>query len=85
MIAPLWDDLRTDGSVQSGENIYIHQPTSDSVCFRWIAETKLTGDPVNIEVILYQDGRIKFNFGNGNTNLTPTIGISKGNLVEYDI
>ena len=85
MIAPLWDDLRTNCP---GRDIYIHQPGPDSVCIRWQAETltpDCSGDAVNVEVILYQDGRIRFNYGGGNTNLTPTIGISKGDSVCHDL
>jgi hypothetical protein len=32
---------------------------------------------------LFVDGRIRFDYGPGNTNLTPTIGISRGNGVDY--
>ncbi len=87
MIAPLWDDLKTNGIAQSGEDIYIHQPDSDSVCIRWRAETwsRTTGTPVNVEVILNRDGTIQFNYGSGNGLLTPTIGISRGDSNNYDL
>ncbi len=83
MIAPLWDDIRTNGVTQDGEDIYIHQPDTDSVCIRWCAETTIGASPVNVEVILYNNGDIKFNYGTGNSNLTPTIGISKGNNSDF--
>ncbi len=82
MIAPLWDDLRTDGT---GEDIYIHQPDADSVCIRWKGHLYNNGAPVNLETILYRDGRIKFNYGDGNTDLTPTVGISRGDSSNYDL
>jgi hypothetical protein len=85
MVAPLWDDLRTDGTAQSNEDIYIHQPTPDSVCIRWRAERYASSDPVNVEAILYSDGTIKFNYGDGNTHLSPTIGISNGNYPCFQL
>ncbi len=81
MIAPLWDDLRTDKN--SGDDIYIYQPTSDSVCIRWRGVTYYRENTVNFEVILYQAGEIKFNYSSGNTWVTPTIGISNGNGKNY--
>jgi hypothetical protein len=83
MIAPLWDDLRTNGRAQQREDIYIYQPDGNSVSIRWKAETYWGAYPVNVEVVLYSDGRIKFNYGSGNTNLTPTIGISRGNGTDF--
>lgn len=85
MIAPLWDDLITNGTSQQAEDIYIHSPSLDSVCFRWVAERYETGDPINVEVILYSDGRIQFNYGPGNTGLSPIIGISGGGGEDYDL
>lgn len=78
-IAPLWDNLRTNGT---GEDIFITQG-EDYVIIRWAAETYWGGSPVNVEVVLYEDGRIKFNYGNGNNFITPVIGISKGNGENY--
>jgi hypothetical protein len=80
MIAPLWDDLRTDGT---GEDIYIHQPTPYSVAIQWFGSTYTGGNPVEVEVILYEDGIIQLNYGDGNTGLSPTIGISKGDGTWY--
>jgi len=85
MIAPLWDDLITTGSSQQGENIYIHYPSSDSVSIRWVAERYETRDPVNVEVVLYEDGRIQFNYGSGNTNLSSTTGLSGGEGNMYHL
>lgn len=82
-IAPLWDALTTAGSAQSGEDIYLHQPDTSSVCIRWRAETESGAHPVNVEVILYENGKILFNYGTGNENITPTVGISKGDNYNY--
>jgi subtilisin family serine protease len=82
MAAPLWDDLRTDGP---GEDIYIHQPAENAVAVRWVARTYDGEHPVDVEAVLYQDGVIEFNYGEGNTGLTPTIGMSKGDGIFYHL
>jgi len=83
MIAPLWDDLITNGTSQQDEDIYIHSPSPDSVCIRWSAERYETEDLINVEVILHEDGMIQFNYGSGNYNLSSTIGISGGDGEKY--
>jgi hypothetical protein len=80
-IAPLWDDLRTDGG---GGDIFITENVS-SVVIRWAGATYSGGFPVNFEVVLYRDGRINFNYGSGNTGLMPTIGISRGHGLAYHV
>jgi len=85
MIAPLWDDLITNGTVQEGEAIYLHKPSVDSVCIRWVGERYETGDPVNVEVVLHEDGRIKLNYGSGNADMSSTIGISGGDGYQYHV
>lgn len=85
-IAPLWDDLETDQ--QTDHDIYIDTGTSGQVTIRWQGATYSytgTGYPVNVAVTLYSDGRIRFHYGDGNTNLTPTIGISRGTGSEYTL
>ncbi len=79
-IAALWQDLDT-----SNGDIYIYQPSADSLCFRWAAQDINTALPVNVELILYQDGRIQLNYGEENTSLTPTIGLSSGDGSYYDL
>jgi len=87
-IAPYWTDLTTDGSAQAGEDIYITE-SSDNLVIRWVAETVWSEKPVNIELVLYNDGRIQFNYDGGNTDLgvgeSPTIGISRGNSVNHHL
>jgi hypothetical protein len=80
MIALIWDDLKTNGV---GEDIYVHQPTADSLAIRWDGSTYSGSLPVDAEVILYESGGIQFNYGDGNTGLTPTIGISRGDGVFF--
>jgi len=96
-IAVCWTDLTTDGFAQAGEDIYIGQNVAatpknisatrnpDDLVIRWVAETLFGGDPVNVELVLFNDGRIKFNYGGGNADFSgqpPTIGISKGDGVN---
>ncbi len=85
-IAPCWIDLLTDGSAQAGEDVYITENT-DNLVIRWVAETYYLETPVNFELVLFQDGRIKFNYNGGNENVYnwagPTIGISKGDGLNY--
>ncbi len=73
-IAPLWDDMATDGT---GQDIFITE-TQDYVIIRWFGELYAYSNEVNFEVMLYADGKIQFNYGADNQNLTPTIGISRG-------
>ena len=85
-IAPFWQNLRTNGSEQTGEDIYIAE-FDDRVAIRWVAE-HYNGEggwvPVNMETILHRNGRIKFNYGEiGSIEVVPTIGISKGDGTNY--
>ena len=74
-IAPMWMDLRTDGSVQPNENVYTSRNSSDSVTFRWAGESDVVPqvvnrpEPLNFAATLYDDGRIVFHYGAGNRNL----------------
>ena len=83
MIAPFWADLTTDGQRVPGQDVYIGRPSADSISFRWVAEHYDSGKAVNVEVILYQDGRIQFNYGPENGAAAPTIGLSGGGSGLY--
>lgn len=85
MVCGMWDDIRTDMAGQPGEDIYVYQPDANSVVLRWVGETYGTGYPVNFAIRLYSDGRISFDYGSGNTNLTPTVGVSSGDGVHYTL
>jgi len=80
-IAPLWDDLRTDTG--SGYDIYIDEISASEVKIRWSATTFSGGYPCNFSVTLFSNGEIRFDYGTGNTGLTPTVGISAGNGTNY--
>ena len=85
MIAPLWDDLVINQSVDMNQDIYIHMPSDESVCIRWNAEAFSTEGKISVEIVLYRDGRIQFNYGSGNSDLSPVIGISAGDKNNYVI
>jgi hypothetical protein len=78
-IAPMWDDLRTD----YGGDIYIDASVSGQVTFRWDTETWANGNPCNHSCTLHDDGTIEFHYGSGNSPVTPTVGISKGDGQAY--
>ncbi len=79
-IAVLWDDLRTD----QGGDIFIDSTTPGQITFRWSAVTRSGLYPCNFSATLYDSGDIHFHYGAGNTNLTPTIGISAGEGASSD-
>ena len=77
-MAPLWADLRTD---LTGDDIYVNTSIANQVTIRWVATAKSTGGPVNFAVTLYSNGQFRFDYGAGNANLAPTVGVSYGNGV----
>ncbi len=83
MIAPFWDDLVIDPIEHPDHDIYIHMPSADSICFRWHAKSYYTESDINLEIILYRDGRIQFNYGEGNAGSSPVTGISAGDGANY--
>ncbi|MEE8452011.1 MAG: C25 family cysteine peptidase, partial [Thermoguttaceae bacterium] len=80
-ISPLWDDLKTD---EPGKDIFVTQ-TDEYVAVRWQAVVYGGNLPVDFEAVLYRNGRIQFNYGQGNAGLSPTIGVSAGNGTDYTI
>ena len=82
MIAPLWDDLQTGSG---SHDIYIDESVPDEVTIRWDAATYWGGYQVNFSVTLMDNGNIRFQYGSGNTGLTPTVGVSKGGDTDYVI
>src|SRR5262249_47196656 len=58
--------------------IFIDTSVSGEVRIRWAAAEFNSGNACNFAVCLYSDGRIRFEYGGGNTSLTPTVGMSWG-------
>lgn len=75
LIAPLWDDLSTAGN---GYDVYTDESVAGQVTIRWQGFNKADGSDVNFSATLFDTGEIQFDYGSGNTNLTPTVGISAG-------
>jgi M6 family metalloprotease-like protein len=73
-IAALWDDLTTN---EPGGNIFVDNTVTGRTRIRWAAEEFNSGAPCNFAISLFSDGRILFEYGNGNTSLSPTVGISR--------
>ena len=81
VIAPLWDTLETN---QTGNDVFITS-SSTQMTIRWNA-TKVAGlTNANFSVTLFSNGQIEFDYGSGNTGLTPTVGISAGDGQHYQI
>ncbi|MFC1783346.1 right-handed parallel beta-helix repeat-containing protein, partial [Planctomycetota bacterium] len=82
-IAPLWDDLKTNGA---GDDIFVDESVANQVTIRWDATNKADSSDVNFSVTLYDNGdadNIHFDYGTGNTSLSPTVGISAGDNNHY--
>ncbi len=85
-IAPLWAAIRTD---LSGDDIFVDTSVSGQVTIRWQASEVQDNSPVNFSVTLFSNGNIQFDYGAGNANLSPTVGLSMGvngilRLAPYD-
>lgn len=87
MIAPFWDNLRTDiaGGIVSNPGIYIDK-YSDHMIITWeTTRFKASSDSIKFQAILYRNGDLRFNIDNATNfaNFTPTLGISKGDNTNY--
>jgi Ca2+-binding RTX toxin-like protein len=74
-IAPLWDDLNTLGA---NDDIYVDDSQPGQITIYWDGTNSADDSDVQFAATLFDDGRIRFNYGPGNSNLSPTIGISRG-------
>ena len=93
-LSPLWANLITTGTAQKAEDVYLSQPSADSVTFHWVAETRTPtagpGQPVNFAATLYRSGLIEFSYDQKSNSLLnfdasyygcgigPIFGISNG-------
>ena len=89
-ICPLWENLRTDRKRK--DDIYVRTGYSDSygdgIVFRWKGVFYPNNGEVNVEVVLYSNGLIRFNYGKikGAPPLTkPSVGVSFGDGSHYTI
>ncbi len=81
-IAPLWDDLTTLGV---GDDVFVDTSISDRVTIRWDATNVADGGDVQFSVTLVDTGEIQFHYGPGAASLTPTVGISAGDGLNFDL
>ncbi len=77
-IAPLWANLTTS-------QIFVDTTVSGQVTIRWQGTNNADDSPVNFDVVLFQNGDIRFDYGGGNTNLNPTVGLSYSNGWAYQL
>lgn len=87
MIAPFWDDLRTD--VNSYDGIYAENKANpDRVVFYW-RTTRYgdSSDTANFQLVLFRNGTIQFNWAEFTNfaDFSPTSGISKGDGTIFDV
>ncbi len=81
-ITALWDDLTT---ALTGDDIFVDTLLTDRVTVRWNASRIGDNSDVQFAVTLVNTGEIQFHYGPGNANLSPTVGISAGNGVNYEL
>jgi subtilisin family serine protease len=85
MIAGMWDDLDLRISRRADADVYVVQPDSSHVVFRWQGVQFESGNPINFEIELNANGTITTRYGSGNVNLFPVVGISGGEPEVYVI
>ncbi len=86
MIAGMWDDLDLRTSRRADADVYVVQPDSSRIIFRWQGVQfgdGVNGAPINFEIELNTNGTIKTRYGSSNTNLLPVVGISGGEPDVY--
>jgi hypothetical protein len=83
-IAPLWGNLTTSNAAGT-DDIFVDTSVAGQVAVRWKATNLADNSDVNFAVVLFQDGRVRFDYGDGNTNLTPTVGLSAGTGLAYHL
>ncbi len=83
IIAPLWGNVSTYPYPLAGNNIFVDTSVTGQVKIRWQGEVQNTSNPVNFSVTLFSDGTFRFDYGTGNTGLTPIVGVSSGNGYSF--
>lgn len=79
-IAPAWDDF---GRNPTESDFYYDDTVADQVTVSWNGINTADESDVHFSVTLFASGEIRFDYGSGNTNLTPTVGISAGDGLNY--
>jgi hypothetical protein len=68
-----------------GNGVLIDTTVQGQVSFSWAAANVKDGSKANFAVVLFADGHMRFDYGAGNANLAPTIGISSGDGVHMSV
>ena len=74
-IAPLWADL---GTSASGRDLFVQTSVAGQVTIRWNAARRTDGASAAFAVTLFNDGRLRFDYGGGNAVGPATVGLSSG-------
>jgi hypothetical protein len=74
-IAPFWAAFNTYGA--TGDGVFV-TTTATSVTFTWVGTADTGGGAVNFSATLNSDGSFRFDYGAGNDDLSPIIGVSAG-------
>jgi hypothetical protein len=85
-IAPLWDNLNTNITQSDGTqgNVFVDSTVANQITIRWVAARQASGGgDVNFSVTLFANGDVRFDYGDGNQALTPTVGLSAGNGFSF--
>ena len=96
MISGLWDDIDLRSSSRADAGVYISQPASNRLIFRWQGvpcdfngSICTGGPPIDFEIELRSDGFIKSRYGlaggTTNTDIFPVVGISNAAPDAYVI
>ena len=80
-ISPFWGDLRTDNG--GSHDVYVDTSVSGQVKIRWRGEDYNSGADCRFAVVLFEDGRIRFDYGSGNSSTFPTVGISRSHSADF--
>lgn len=82
-VAPLWTDLVTD---EPGDDVFVDTSLADWVTIRWVAHTYSSLSPCEFAATLFDDGRIRFDYGPGNSLGSPaTVGIGRGHSHDGEL
>jgi hypothetical protein len=87
MIAPFWDDLRTDvsGGIVSTPGVYVDY-VANCLIITWEAtRAGASADSIQFQVVLAPNGivRVSINSATNFANFSPTLGISKATTIDF--
>jgi subtilisin family serine protease len=85
MIAGLWDDLMIDTTKRADSGVFVVQPDSTRVIFRFQGVTFYSAPrgQVNFEIELRSDGAIITRYAGTNTSIWPVVGLGGGEPSAY--